>query len=268
MGKKLFVGLAYFWSIAIYIIAGLMHFWTVYIAYESSGLFWGIISFFFPVIAELVWGFNAWSETGFDSPYVQWLVILVIMWVVQMVVLWGVGIVGTLLEKEENNRKLIASTKVDYTTESRPIYFGFGGWLYVLAIGQILVFGRSLFYLVDSLLPIYTSGQIQDISQDNPLLAFGIFLESIINIYNVIIILISAYLCFKLKKSFKKIMIYFFSINLALAIVHFILIITIPNIDSSIVNDGRNVLINSAIVFILWVPYFIKSKRVQNTFNY
>jgi hypothetical protein len=86
--------------IIVWILGGLIHLWTIYIAYSISGLFSGVVSFFFPVISQIFWGYGAWRVSGFDSAYIQWLIIFVVMWVLQYVF---ATIVGMMEEKQNKN---------------------------------------------------------------------------------------------------------------------------------------------------------------------
>ena len=46
-----------FWAVS----ASIIHIWTLIIAYQVSGLLATILSFIFPVIAEIYWIINQWS---------------------------------------------------------------------------------------------------------------------------------------------------------------------------------------------------------------
>ena len=96
---KVFSGFMYIYLGLLWILGGLMHLWTVYIAYSISGVFWGIVSLFFPVISQIVWGFNAWRISGFESPFIQWLIVLVGMWIVYLIFAFIVGFIEEKSEK-------------------------------------------------------------------------------------------------------------------------------------------------------------------------
>lgn len=85
---KVFSGLLYIHAVLFWILGGLIHLWTVYIAFSIAGLFGGAVSFFFPVISEIYLGYRAWSLYGFDSPYIQWLVVLFVLWLVRYVLVF------------------------------------------------------------------------------------------------------------------------------------------------------------------------------------
>lgn len=261
MLSKFLVGITIVWMSSLWIFSGLMHFWTIYIAYENSGWFWGIITLFFPVIAQMVWGYNAYVSSGFDSPYIQWLIVLVVAWILNFIFQFIIGI----LENRENNKLLIAAS-AEVVIDQSPILYGFGGWLYFVAVGLLVAFGQSLFYLVDELFPIYATGQLKIISQQSPLLALAVLYETIFNIYVIVITLLAAYLCFKLKKSFKRTMIVFYSLNFILTGLYVLVVHIVPEIDQAMIKAQINALVRGAVTVAIWVPYFVKSKRVKNTY--
>jgi hypothetical protein len=84
---KFFTGLMFIYIVLLWILGGLLHLWTAYIAFSISGFIGGIISLFAPVISQIFWGFKAWSNSGFESPYIQWLIVLVVMWVVYYILM-------------------------------------------------------------------------------------------------------------------------------------------------------------------------------------
>jgi hypothetical protein len=98
---KIFTGFIYLWIILLWILGGLMHLWTIYIAYSTSGLFWGIVTFFLPVISQIFWGLKAWFNFGFDSPYIQWLIILAAMWLINYIFSMIITIIGSKSENQE-----------------------------------------------------------------------------------------------------------------------------------------------------------------------
>jgi hypothetical protein len=93
-------GILSLYVVLVWILSGLIHLWTIYIAYSIGGLFWGIVSFFFQVVSQLYWGFGAWQIDDFNSPYIQWLIVVGVMWIFQYVF---ATIVGAMEEKQNKN---------------------------------------------------------------------------------------------------------------------------------------------------------------------
>jgi hypothetical protein len=88
--------------VLVWILSGLIHLWTVYIAYTLGGAFWGFIAFFCPVVSQISLGYEAWTVSGFSSAYIQWLIVLVVMWVLQFVFIALVGLVEEKANKNMN----------------------------------------------------------------------------------------------------------------------------------------------------------------------
>jgi hypothetical protein len=82
---KVLSGFFNLYLVLVWIVSGLIHLWTVYIAYSIGGLFWGVVSFFFPVISQIYWGIQAFRIAGADSLYFQCLIVLVVMWIVKYI---------------------------------------------------------------------------------------------------------------------------------------------------------------------------------------
>jgi hypothetical protein len=88
--------------VLVWILSGLIHLWTVYIAYSLGGAFWGFVAFFCPVISQISLGFEVWNVSGFSSAYIQWLLILVVMWVLQYVFSVLIGLAEEKANKNMN----------------------------------------------------------------------------------------------------------------------------------------------------------------------
>lgn len=95
---KVFVWLFQLYAALFWILGGLIHLWTVYIACSMGGIFWGIVSFFFPVISEIYVGYDAWKFDGFNTAYIQWLVVLLAMWLIHYILI-------LILASFENKRR-------------------------------------------------------------------------------------------------------------------------------------------------------------------
>jgi hypothetical protein len=93
---KFFAGILSIYIVLLWILGGLMHLWTVYIIYQLHGLFMGIVSFFFPVISEIYLAFTAWKTSGFESSYIQWLIVLIILWAIYYVF----GIIASIFDSK------------------------------------------------------------------------------------------------------------------------------------------------------------------------
>ncbi|MBD2843583.1 DUF2569 domain-containing protein [Paenibacillus sp. IB182496] len=148
---------------------------------------------------------------------------------------------------------------------------GLGGWLVLVQIGLygslVLAAIQFFFYL----LPSFES-ETWDLltSKDSeiyhvlwgPMLAFE-------TVYHVVLIGFCTYILFQFyarKSSVPKLMILFYTLSLVACGLDYLFIQLIPIAkeldDGSTLRDGIRSLLTCAI----WVPYFLKSERVENTF--
>lgn len=84
--QKIILSLAYTYMGIVWILSGLIYIWTLIIANTLGGTLAAIVTFFFPVIGQLYWAYRSWRISGFDSTYIQWLIVLVALWVIQYLV--------------------------------------------------------------------------------------------------------------------------------------------------------------------------------------
>jgi hypothetical protein len=76
-----------------WILAAIIHVWTVVIAFMSGGLVSAVITLLLPVLSQIYWGFVIFSATGtiFNTYCLA---------LVAYVVLWGILLLGSLLFNE------------------------------------------------------------------------------------------------------------------------------------------------------------------------
>lgn len=166
------------------------------------------------------------------------------------------------------------AVKLDNTTERMPLTekkvkpYGFGGWLYLVAIGLLLTFGSSFYYLMDTILPIYQSGRLSQLYEENWKYAFIIIYETAMNLFYVIFPVIIGYCILKKKKLLKYMAIYFYLINFAANVGYYFISNSIEEMATHEImgEQGRNI-VKSFVTCLIWIPYFIISKRVKNTYT-
>jgi hypothetical protein len=147
------------------------------------------------------------------------------------------------------------------------VYFGFGGWLYLVAIQLILGFGNSLFYFLDTILPLYQSGKLPILTQQNPLYGIDVIYETIMHLIYIVFPLVIGYFCYKQKLLFKKLAITFYVYNILANIIYYFISQAIPELASPPISSKvMTGIVGSLISAAIWIPYFILSKRVKNTY--
>ncbi len=157
-------------------------------------------------------------------------------------------------------------------TKEKPFVYGFGGWLYSYSGFVLFLFFVALKAVNDNYLLIHTPEyeQITTFGSEyyNALLHPTIIMEIVAQLIIAILVLFIAYSCIKMKRIFKHLSIAMFSVLLIFNVVDLFLLLSIQNsypaklLDNS-TYDG---VITSFVLFVIWIPYFLFSKRVKNTF--
>lgn len=98
--EKFILGIVYILTALQWILGGLIYIWTLYIAYTISGLVAAIITFFLPFLGQAYWGYQAWRISDFDSPYLQWLIVLVVIAILK----WLVSLVAIAIDSKSTSQ--------------------------------------------------------------------------------------------------------------------------------------------------------------------
>lgn len=156
----------------------------------------------------------------------------------------------------------------------KPIPYGvsgLGGWLVLVQIGLyatmilllITIFGTSVPALTTESWEILTS---VDSELYHPLWGPLIIFEVV---YNIGLFFFCFYLLVALYRKqsiFPKLMIIFYSVSLVVGVADYVFANMIPMVadmtDTSMLRD----MIRSMLTCAIWIPYFLKSERVKNTF--
>lgn len=138
----------------------------------------------------------------------------------------------------------------------RPI----GGWLYLVIIGLFFTPLRVLFFLFDK---HYFSLELWNFypPYGTQTLFRGIIIfELLFNLLIIVCSIFCLYLLFKRRDILPKVVIFYFLANIAGILIDLIISREV------VANDSKTELIRSVIVAIIWVPYFLRSSRVKETF--
>lgn len=237
-----------------------IHIWTLMIAYNNNGLLAAVITFILVGLSEIYWVYQAWQISGFDSPYIQWTIVFIIVYISQYVLVF----IGSFLEARANKRASPNESEIDANNQ---IYiYGFGGWLYVMTAGMIITFVISVFYFIDTLLPLYQTGKVAQLTEQNALWGISIIIETVMYIFYIIYPVYLAYLCLKMKKIFIQMTILFYVMNLFFPVLFYFLCSALPGIQQSLIDQQVSTIFRSLILAVVWIPYLNKSKRIKNTY--
>lgn len=148
---------------------------------------------------------------------------------------------------------------------------GLGGWLIIPLIGLIIAPIRILLSLFQEYLPIFQNGSwdiLIDPTSDyyHPLWGPLVVSEMVINIGFAIFCGYLIYLFFAKHRLFPKLYIIYLSTNLVFIISDTYLASLIPGVVDQRNSGIDRELIRTITTAAIWIPYFLTSKRVKNTF--
>jgi hypothetical protein len=148
---------------------------------------------------------------------------------------------------------------------------GLGGWLILPIIGLFIFPIKILVFLTTIHLPIFLQGQWDILTNPNseayhflwgPILIGEITFKIFFFVFSIFLLVI----LFKKKAYFPKLMITYYIANTSCMIIFYYLAELIPAIAETPDPESTKELVRTIIGSIIWVPYFIVSKRVKNTF--
>lgn len=160
------------------------------------------------------------------------------------------------------------------SSEPKPLPLGvtgLGGWLIVVQIGLFVTVITLLVQILRFNLPAFEP-ETWDLltSKDSELYhvmwAPFIVFEAVFNIALFLFCLVILAMFYARKSILPKLMIIFYSSGLAIVIIDPILAYQIPLAREMSVDTALSDIIRNMVVCALWIPYFLKSERVQATF--
>lgn len=158
---------------------------------------------------------------------------------------------------------------------NKPVYYGFGGWLYLVSIGQLYTLYIALTTIFETDLPLIRSPEwelLTDPQSDvyNAIWEPFIYIEILGCSIFIMIIALIGYLTIRLSKYYKRAQITLYLFNIVYSIIVLILMFALNSSYNGEIydtNDFLKIIIQTTTASIIWIPYFMFSKRVKNTFN-
>lgn len=149
---------------------------------------------------------------------------------------------------------------------------GLGGWLILPMLGLIFLPFRLGVMLMTTHYPIFSEGYWEVLTTPGteayhalwaPLLIFEILGNSLFLVFSIILLV----LFFQKHQRFPKLMILFLAANLAFIGIDFFASDLIPAVAAESDPESTKELIRTIVAAAIWIPYFLKSVRVKNTFT-
>jgi MFS family permease len=259
--SKFLVGSMGFLFVSYFILSFLYHIWAVVITYSLHGIIGAIIALFLPFATEVYLFFLILFTQGFNNLFIFASIAMVVLPIIFVFFSEGGMKKQTFLE---TNKKEVN---------------GIGGWLIVVIISLIFAILSSLSYIINDLLVVFEPQiWIEITSPDgvlyHPLYGAIAILElvfyTLLSIFTSILLI----LMFMKKKVFRLLMLIYLTSYLILgtviALITHNVLISIPYFYENMFNELQDELTTSILRTIIssaiWIPYFLVSKRVKNTF--
>lgn len=145
--------------------------------------------------------------------------------------------------------------------ESLP--YGIGGWLLIPAIG-VVISPLLVAVAIAMNVSMFDSPLIAELEVDHPGLRTTILLETLLSAAFLAFQVYVAVVFFMKKRFVPKLMIAYLTINLALTVIA----VALTGLVLEEFNASDTQSITRAVVLAaVWIPYFLVSRRVKNTFN-
>lgn len=148
---------------------------------------------------------------------------------------------------------------------------GLGGWLVLVQIGLILTILLALIQLPEFYFTVFDSENwnvftSRESEYYHPLWGPTFIIETVFSTFLLGFTVFTLYMFYRKKFILPRLMIILYSANLFFWVVDLILLYQIPLARE--VEDGSSIreLFQSIISCAIWIPYFLNSKRVKNTF--
>ena len=136
-------------------------------------------------------------------------------------------------------------------------YKKIGGWLILVAIGLVLSSISVLLYLISDVLPAFSAVPSSQLSGE---LRIYLFLDLVLNISLLVYIVYVIVMFFKRSTAIAKLVISLYILNFAFIIMDRFVFKSISE------SQWTFVIIHSVVSSLIWIPYFLISKRVKGTF--
>lgn len=148
---------------------------------------------------------------------------------------------------------------------------GLGGWLILIQIGLIMSLADLLLQMPGYYASVFDSESWHALTSKSselyhPLWGITIVIETLYNTFLTGFLIWILFMFYRKKSIVPRLMITLYSVSLIFFIIDTVLVYQNP--IAAQIDDGGlfKDLFRSAVPFAIWVPYFLKSKRVKNTF--
>ena len=158
------------------------------------------------------------------------------------------------------------------SSDAKPEPEGLGGWLILVAIGLAATAVRITYFVLSTLLPIFTGDTWHDLTTSGtpayhplwgPLLVFEVCGNALV----VALALTLLVLFFRKSPLFPTLAVVYLALNVVFVVGDYFMGGMIPAVAASNDPDSMKEVVRSLVGAAIWIPYMLRSKRVKNTFR-
>ncbi|MEJ2422027.1 MAG: DUF2569 domain-containing protein, partial [Acidobacteriota bacterium] len=148
---------------------------------------------------------------------------------------------------------------------------GIGGWLIWIVIGLIATPVILFVQIFHTYLPLFTSGAWQELTSAgssvyHPVMAGLVVFEMVSKLFFAFSAIGLLALMLRESRRFPSLMILFFVLNLVYVASDMVLTGFLQGVPAEVFNGMTMQLVKTSLVAMLWIPYFVVSNRVRQTF--
>lgn len=148
---------------------------------------------------------------------------------------------------------------------------GLGGWLILIQLGLygtlIMLLVQIINYSIPSISPdIWNTLTSKTSEVYHPLWGVVIIFELLFNVLLFVYCIYILVNLYRKKSIIPRLMIIFYSASLVVGIIDYLLLSRIPAASKLQDTNSLKDIYKSIIACAIWIPYFLKSERVKNTF--
>ncbi|MDK8180555.1 DUF2569 domain-containing protein [Paenibacillus sp. UMB4589-SE434] len=149
---------------------------------------------------------------------------------------------------------------------------GLGGWLIIVQMGLFATVAMNLAGIYQSWDFVFAENMWDMITTESwefyhPLLAPTILFEIVLNLVVGGLSIFALVQMYRKKSSFPKLIITLYIMFAIIQIIDYALIMQIPLLNEMSDMNSPKDLVRSILNCVVWIPYFLRSERVQNTFR-
>jgi hypothetical protein len=177
---------------------------------------------------------------------------------------------GRRLDERQWDKTIAEPEPVEDSKSGSIGLYGLGGWLILVQITLWLSLLGSVLYISNGLIPLFEKSVWDSLTSSgtDPMWGPVLIFEAAGNAMLTVLIAAALVLLYRKKRSFPRVMLVYYGVVLALNAAGYAMLHSIDGISDSGLTGPTSKLIRNVASCCIWIPYFIRSERVRNTFRH